>query len=326
MARIPQEVLFGNPEKASPRVSPDGKRLAWLAPEEGVLNIWVDGKPLTKDRGRGIRSYFWAEDGSLLYIQDRDGDENWHLYKAGPQPVDLTPHPGVQAQVVATDPKFPHELLVTMNKRDPRLHDVYRCDLRTGALSLEAENPGAVIGWLADPELKVRAAKAMRADGGSELLVREGGSWKALLSAGPDDQLGAHGFTPDGGSLYVDSSVGRDTTALFETPLGGGRPKLLSESPTADLGAVLVHPRDYHAEAVAYEEDRVRWHILDERLKPHFDALQAQALGDLSLVSRDDDDTTWIALDNADVKAPRFLKYTLATKKAEVLFSTRPKL
>jgi dipeptidyl aminopeptidase/acylaminoacyl peptidase len=326
MARIPLEVLFGNPEKASPRVSPDGKSLAWLAPVDGVLNIWRDGKPLTQDRGRGIRSYFWAEDGSLLYIQDRDGDENWHLYKAGATPVDLTPHAGVQAQVVATDPKFPHELLVTMNKRDARLHDVYRCDLRTGALTLETENPGAVIGWLADAQLKVRAAKGMRPDGGSELLVREGASWKTLLSAGPDDALGAHGFTPDGSSLYVDHSLGRDTTALFEQSLSGGTPRLLSESSVADLGAVLVHPRDYHAEAVAYEEDRLRWHVLDERLKPHFDAVQAQALGDLSLVSRDDDDTTWLLLDNADIKAPRFLKYTLATRKAEVLFSTRPKL
>ena len=326
MPRIPLEVLFGNPEKASPRLSPDGKRLAWLAPVEGVLNIWCDGKPVTQDRGRGIRSYFWAENGALLYIQDKDGDENWHLWKAAQPPVDLTPHAGVQAQVVATDPKFPDELLVTMNKRDPRLHDVYRLDLRTSGLTLEAENPGAVMGWLADAQLKVRAAKSMRPDGGSDLLVRDGEAWRTLASCGPDDQLGAHGFTPDGKSLYVETSVGRDTTALYEQPLDGGKPTLLAECAGADLGAVLMHPRDYHAEAVSFEEDRLRWEVLDDSLRPHFDALKAQALGDCQIVSRDDDDTTWLAVDNSDVKPPRFLKYAKKTRKAEVLFSTRPKL
>ena len=328
MPRIPLEVLFGNPEKASPRLSPDGKSLAWLAPVDGVLNIWRDGKPVTQDRGRGIRNYFWAENGTLLYIQDKDGDENWHLWQAvaGGAAVDLTPHAGVQAQVVATDPKFPDELLVTMNKRDPRLHDVYRLNLTTRALTLEAENPGAVLGWLADASLKVRAAKGMREDGGTDLLLREGDGWKTLLSCGPDDQLGAHGFTPDGKSLYVETSVGRDTTALYEHPLDGRAPKLLAEAPGADLGAVLVHPRDYHAEAVSFEEDRLRWECLDERLSADFKALKAQTLGDIQIVSRDDDDTAWLVLDNSDVKPPRFLKYDRKTKKTELLFSTRPKL
>src|SRR4051812_33476599 len=87
---IPREVLFGNPRRVSPRHSPDGKRLAYLAPDEkNVLQVWVrtlgqeDDRVLTRDRKRGIRMFFWAFDGEqLLYVQDRDGDEDWHLYSA----------------------------------------------------------------------------------------------------------------------------------------------------------------------------------------------------------------------------------------------------
>jgi Tol biopolymer transport system component len=89
---IPRQVLFGNPERISPRVSPDGKRLAWIAPNDGVLNVWVapverpeEAVVVTEDCDRGIRVFFWAHDGRhLLYLQDRGGDENWRLYAVDP--------------------------------------------------------------------------------------------------------------------------------------------------------------------------------------------------------------------------------------------------
>src|SRR5689334_13240666 len=122
---IPREVLFGNPEKASPQISPDGKLMAYLAPDEGVLNVWLrtvgeaDDRVITRDRKRGIRAYFWAYDGKhLLYLQDLDGDENWHIWSVGLQTNiirDLTPFQGAQAQVVAADPAFPNDLLVSLN-------------------------------------------------------------------------------------------------------------------------------------------------------------------------------------------------------------------
>ena len=79
--RIPLDVLLGNPDRGQPQISPDGKHLAWLQPVDGVLNVWVDDKPVTSDRVRGIRSYLWAHDGRhLLYVQDKGSDENWHLF------------------------------------------------------------------------------------------------------------------------------------------------------------------------------------------------------------------------------------------------------
>lgn len=332
--RIPRELLFGNPEKASPKVSPDGKHWAYLAPDEGVLNIWCGpeggaAKPLTKDRGRGIRNYLWAEDQrSILYIQDKDGDENWHLYQTDLESGttrDLTPFPGVQAQIVATEPNFPDEILVALNDRDPRSHDVHRINLKDGSRTLEARNPGDIIGWLPDKTFRVRAAKAMRPDGGTILRLKEGDAWRDFLSCGPDDQLGAHGFSPDGLSLYVESSVDRDTTALLQTPLAGGPSKVLAEDPASDLGSVLIHPREYRVEAVAFETDRQRWEVLDPALAEDFKAF-ASLDGDVSIVSRDDADKVWYLLVNRPDRSPSFWRWDRAARKAKFLFATRPKL
>jgi dipeptidyl aminopeptidase/acylaminoacyl peptidase len=332
--RVPREVLFGNPEKASPKVSPNGKYWAYLAPEEGVLNVWVGpeggaAKALTHDRGRGIRNYLWAEDQrSILYIQDKDGDENWHLYQTIVETGvtrDLTPIPGVAASIVGTEPSFPDEILVALNDRDPRAHDVYRIDLKDGSRALEATNPGDVIGWLADQSFRVRAAKAMRPDGGTILRLREGDMWRDFLSCGPDDALGAHGFSPDGASLYVESSLDRDTTALLEMPLNGGPSKVLAENPEADLGPVLIHPREYRVEAVGFETDRLHWVTLDPTLKDDFESLGSLD-GDVSIISRDDADKVWYVLVNRPDRSPSFWRWDRAAKKSKFLFATRPKL
>src|SRR6266699_769712 len=171
---IPRAVLFGNPERVSPRVSPDGTRLAWLAPVEGVLNVWVanlaaagpgDGPrelegatPVTDDRDRGIRTLLWAHDGRhLLYLQDRGGDENWRLYDVDLETMarrDLTPFEDVQAQVLAVDKRFPNDVLVGLNRENQELHDVYHLDLVSGKLAKVVENPG-MVGWVADADLVV---------------------------------------------------------------------------------------------------------------------------------------------------------------------------
>ena len=172
---IPRNILFGNPERTSPELSPDGTRLAWIAPDDGILNVWVAplrvtsdeavdwsaARVVTVDRDRGIRRFTWAHDGRhLLYMQDTGGDENWRLHDVNLETMhrrDLTPFAGVQAQIVATSKKFPTEVLVGLNRDNEQLHDVYRLDLLTGDLALEVKNPGFV-GWLADEEMVVRQA------------------------------------------------------------------------------------------------------------------------------------------------------------------------
>ena len=137
VALIPREVLFGNPEKAAPQISPDGTRMAYLAPVDGVLNVWVghvgqnNHEPITHDTDRGVRVYFWAHDGRhILYLQDVGGDENWRLFSVDlgtGDHYDLTPFEGVQVQIIHHDKRHPNELIVAMNK-DPEAQIFKICD------------------------------------------------------------------------------------------------------------------------------------------------------------------------------------------------------
>src|SRR6266571_6926007 len=217
---IPREILFGNPVKTSPQVSPDGTMMAYLAPVNNVLNVWVgkigsdDYEPVTKDTDRGVRFYFWAADNKhIMYIQDKGGDENWRLYATNletRETRDLTPYENVQVQIVDRDKHFPNELLIGMNKENPQVHDVYHLDLESGELNLVAKNSGNIAGWITDTQFKVRGAVTAQPDGGNELLVRdnEQDEWRTVLTWGSEDSLssGPLSFSKDGQSLYLQDS------------------------------------------------------------------------------------------------------------------------
>ena len=226
---IPREVLFGNPERISPQISPDGTRLAWIAPHEGVLNVWLapigaDGVDwdaatvVTEDTDRGVRVFGWAWDGRhLLYLQDTGGDENWRLYDIDLETMarrDLTPYDGIQARIIASSKNHRDELLVGMNRDNPQLHDVYRLDLKTGELAKLIENPGYA-GWLADEDLVVRGALVPLPDGGFDLLVRDdaGADWRKLLTIPSDDASASHVASASSRSASCGSPVCSARTA-----------------------------------------------------------------------------------------------------------------
>ena len=168
---IPREILFGNPARTDPQLSPDGAQIAWLAPDKnGMLNVWVstmDGRnphAITNKSHRPIDWYAWAGDGKhILYLQDNAGDENNHLFSVdltSENVRDLTPFPGVRAQNVMTDLQHPRFVLIALNKRDRHVFDMYRVDLQTGAVTLEATNPGDVLTWKTDNDFVIRGATA----------------------------------------------------------------------------------------------------------------------------------------------------------------------
>ncbi len=337
---IPRQLLFGNPERTSPRISPEGTRLAYLAPDDkGVLNVWVrtlgktDDQLITSDKHRGIRSYQWQYDSQhVLYIQDRDGDENWHLYQTNLKTRmtrDLTPFEGIQARVTEYLPQFPDTILVDMNIRDRRLHDVYRVDLNNGKVELDTENPGDVAGWTVDNELQVRAADVFLPDGGALIRVRDSAKspWRELIKWGPDESLGGStGFSPDNQSLWVLTSVGANTLRMVQIDVAGGRQKVVAEDPQYDAGIPLINPKTHVLEAVEFIRARSDWQVLDPAVKADFEALKKVRDADLRVVSRDLSDQHWIVSYVGDNAPVYFYEYDRKAKKAELIFSDRPKL
>ncbi len=335
---IPRDVLFGNPQRATPRLSPDARRMAYLAPDEGVLNVWLrtvgqeDDRAITKDRGRGIRIFFWAEDNEhVLYLQDRDGDENWHLYSVHPKTNtvrDLSPYEGVRVEDVFTDPNHPDEILVAMNERDRQVFDLHRVSLQTGEAKLEAENPGNYVGWLTDHDFRVRGATAALPDGGFQLLVsqRPGAPFEPFLTWGPEDNGTALAFTPDGQQLYVGDSLASDTTQLYTIHLETRERTVLSHNPEVDLGPVIIHPTEHHLQAVGYNLHRLEWEVIDGSVADDMAALGRAHSGEISIVSRDHADRNWLVAYTSDQDSVRYYVYRRDSQSAEYLFSNRPDL
>lgn len=334
---VPRELFFGNPERVQGRISPDGKRLSFLAPHNGVLNVWIetldgdDARPLTDDRGRGIHLHHWAYDNQhILYRQDRNGDENWHVYACNlntGEVRDLTPIENIQAAIVSLDPAFPDEILVQFNNRDPQLMDVYRASLVTGELTLVAENPGGIVGWIPDHEFRLRAAYAANPDGGFDLLARvnESDEFATLVHWGPEDDGHPYGFTPDGGGIYVGDSRGADTIRLKVIDIPSGDEHLIAEDKSTDIDDVLIHPSKHILEAVAFHYDRKRWQPIDDGVRDDLTRLEETLDGDIDIVSRDLDDRNWLIACVRDREPVSYYHYRRGTETV-MLFSTKPEL
>jgi dipeptidyl aminopeptidase/acylaminoacyl peptidase len=337
---IPREVLFDLPEKISPKISPDGSRVAYLAPYGKVLNVWLHDRGtktdriLTQDKGRGIHYYSWAPDGkSILFLQDQGGNENWHLYKialTGGGAKDMTPFDGVQARVLNIDKHFPGEILVELNKEDASRHDVYRLNLKTGALVLAARNTGQISDWIVDPEMKVRGAVATRAEGGYDVLVREneGSEWRKLFSWDLEDSMMSSvvGFSKNGKELYLIDSRGRDTAGLVRMDLVTGKTETIFSDPEYDVSGVAVDPDDREIERVSVYRARNEWTALRDSVRKDLEILRKAGAGDLLLGNRSYDGRYWVVGFDNDVSPLNYYVYDRTTEKNEFLFTHRPAL
>jgi dipeptidyl aminopeptidase/acylaminoacyl peptidase len=309
---IPREVLFGNPDRTAPALSPDGARIGFIAPVDGVLNVWVgpaDGsapaQPVTDDRDRGIRTYlFCQDDRHLVYGQDTAGDENWRLYlvdRDGGQPRLLTPGDGVQAQLLAHNRWHPDELLIGLNSDDPQLHDVHRLRLSTGELTKEITNPGFA-GWLIDSELVVRGAYTMQPDGGLTILLREPASagadaeWTPFLQVPADDALGTGvvSFSRDGHSVLLESSIDANASRLLRVDLETGEQQVLAADEEYDVSGVWLHPDSLEPQAVVLTRERQQVLLLDDALAGDLDLLRALGDGELGVSRSERTDTRWL--------------------------------
>lgn len=340
---IPRELLFGNPIKAAPQLSPDSAKLAYLAPDKNnVLNIWIrdlgntaqpPDKMITSDEKRGIRSFIWQMDSDhILYVQDKEGDENWHIFQTSlqtHQTKDLTPYDGVRASFVKADHHYPDEVLIQMNLRNKTLFDVYRLNLKNGELTLDTENTDNNIGWAADRNLKVRAAQAYASNGDMVIKVRDtiDSPWREFMTVPTiEGQTEVVGFSGDTQSIYILTSHHHDTTRIFKYPLNGGEAELIAADPHFDLSGLIISPTTYELEAAEVERERSDYILLDQKFGKDIDYLRSLNLGDVDLASRDLSNRQWIIAFSSDICSVRYYIYNRDTQKLDFLFSAKPDL
>lgn len=342
---IPRALLFGNPERTAPQLSPDGAWMSWLAPVDGVLNVWVApasdaarAKPLTA-ASRPILESEWSFDGKhLLYWQDGGGDEHEHVFRvavATGEVVDLTPLPGASARGLWLSPRKPDQLLVELNDRDPSSFDVHAIDLSTGRRRLVARNDGQFSAWIVDRDLAVRFGQRVAEDGTRVWMVKRGKRWRRYDGIPPEDVLATAflGFAANAREFYTLDSRGRDTAALFVVDAATKARRLLHADPHVDLGgwhqawigpSTLVHPTEANVQAILVDDGRPRWVAIDPRVAKDLDALAELDPGMPRVTSRTLDDATWIVAFESDVRSRRFYRWDRRTQRGELLFAERP--
>ena len=337
---IERAKLFGNPSRVGGQLSPDGRWISWRAPRDGVMNIWVApvgnmaaAKPLTNERQRPIPAYFWAPDSrQILFINDKGGDENFLLYgvdvNTGAQRT-LTPFEKTRVQILGVSPLVRDRILIGVNNRDPRWHDVHSLNLATGQLTKVVENDGYA-GFFADQKLVVRGAAKSRPDGGMSLhrVADNKIEAKPFEEIGLDDAQTTSpvGYTADGRTLYWLDSRGRNTSALVAQDTTSGAKRVLGQNARADIGGAMVNPRTGEVEAYAANYLKNEWTPVGSAVAADLALLRRQLPGEFSVTSRTEADDRWlISAVSSTAPAASYL-YDRKAKRLTKLWDSRPEL
>ncbi len=337
---IPRASIFGNPERAAGQISPDGRYISFLAPRDGVLNVWVvergrplaEARPLTNERVRPILDYFWAANSrEVLYTQDKGGDENFLLYAVN---VDkgterrLTDFQGVRVVLYGTSWKRPDELLIGVNDRDKAFHDPYLLDLRSGELKRLLENTEKYSGFIVDEDLALRFATRSTPDGGWQLLRFDDGKAVPVDTIGFEDSQTTRpaGLTADGRTLYWNESRGRNTAALMAIDLATGAKKVVAEDSRVDIAEGLFDPDSRRI--LAYEVNRLKpeWRVVDPAVKADIAFLDGKLKGKWSVQSQTRNNRIWLVGNDPVTAPPRLMLYDRDAKSLTELYVGRPAL
>lgn len=336
---IPREVLFGNNEKkVQVKISPKGNYLTYLAPVNTVMNVWmrsIDGKddrPITHDKDRGIQGYWWSyNEDRIFYIQDTAGNENWRLYSvtiSDGKITEYTPFEGVQVRLIEYNKEHPDHMLIEMNKRDPKAHDAYDLNIQTGELKLLIENPGKVVGWIANNELAIIGNYEAMADGGFQISVRdaEDKPWRVLGVWSKNEEAPGDAYiSKDGNYLYTTDSRNNNTSRFVKINIASGDVTILASDPEYDISGQLIIDSDtLEPLAISYKKERSNWLFFRADIEDTFSLLQAIDHGDISVTSRTHDNKMWVVAFMKDDGPVSYWLFDRRTGNKTFLFDHQP--
>jgi len=337
---VPRETFFGDPDITSAQLSFDGAWVAYIAPVDGVRNLWLApvgdlaaARPLTRVTDRPIGSFFqWAyTNRHVVFWQERDGDENWRASSADIKDgtvTPLTPPRGVRSWVQEVSQRFPQEMLFAHNERDKRFFDLYRVDVVTGQSALLYENDR--FSWLvSDSAFQLRLGVRYLKDGRAEVLERRStGTWVYFTTVprGDLDSTRYLDFSDDGKTLYLFETRERDKAALVAVDMGTRRARVLSEDPNADVTRVLLHRVTRRPLAAGSMVDRRRWRVVDPSFAADLNAIQASTRGDVELIGLSADARRVLVSIQHDAASPEWVLYDRTARRVSPLFKARRNL
>ena len=337
--KIPLEDFFRNPEKSSFQLSPNGKKIAYMKPwDDGnrMMNVYIkdlgqeNGVRITSASKRSLYGYFWLNDNRIAYIQDKGGDENIHIYAVdidGSNDIDLTPFDNIQARITDDLEDDPNHMIISINNRNPRIHDVYRLNVNSGELTLIAENPGNIMGWMTDNEGKLRIA--MTSDGvNSSILYRvtEKEEFKPILTTNFKVSVSPLFFTFDNKNLYVSSNRGRDKSAIYKFDLETAKEtELIFEHDEVDVSGLLRSINRKVLTGVSYYTDKRQLHFLDEWRENLQKKLESKLTNvEVAISDMSKDETKAIVVAFSDVSRGTYYYYDIENDDLTLLADLNP--
>ena len=289
--QLPLEDFFRKPERSGYQISPDGQYFSYMMPYERRMNIFVqkigenDTIQLTFETERDIQGYFWANNNRILFLKDTGGDENFQLHGVnidGSNPLALTAFEGVRTSIIDDLPEIESEVIIGMNKRNPQVFDPYRLNIETGEMTMLAENPGNIQGWMTDHDGKLRIAYVL--DGVNQTILyrdTEDQEFTPVMTTNFKETLSPSVFTSDNQKLYAISNLNRDKDALvIFDPKTGKEEEVLYENDTYDISGVGYSRKDKKLLSTAYMSHcGVKRHFFDEGRKKTYDNIEKKVNG-----------------------------------------------
>lgn len=346
---IPRSVIFAELERENLKISPNAKYLSFLAPDVNkVVQIWiVENQKLDPNKNidlsksiqltfgnDSIDKYKWSFDSKhVLFARDHDGDQNFHIYSTDlvtKEQKDLTPFEGVHCQIVALSPRFPHEVLVAINKRDKNKHDVYLIQIDTGEISLNTANPGNVDAYffLANQNLRVCAAVNTNSDGSKTLLFRPKGQskWKKIFTASVYEEIEPLAISRDEKKIYCDTNRFSNCSSLVAVDTQSHKPTIIVNDKENDINSSLDNPSTGQVIAIGVLKDKRKWYAVDPRVSLDIQILQKKRDASLDLLQSDLMNRWWTVAYTYDNRPTEYCLYDRATKRLLTVFEDCPEL
>ena len=354
---LPLERLMAPGSFGTPLISPDGRLISWIAPLDGISNLYVApaddiaaARPVTRFTEGGVRGtnvsgkviYRWHYDSlRVIFPMDYDGDENWDIHIVDVETGEernLTPVPDKKVEIIAYGRAKPDDVLVSVVTFGQTNPDVYHLNLASGEFTLVQKNEGS-LAYLADSDLKIRLSMSFSDEGGLDVYQfsgapEAGGRGELIYQVAPDD-LPAHTtavyqgiirFDASGEHLYIYDAQGRDKAALVTVDLETGELNLLAEDDRVDIGSVIYHPTKATVQAYATNWIETEWTAIDPEISADLEALAQIKDGELSVLSRSEDDNKWIVQYMSSDEPVSFYLYDRESKSGQFLFTSTPQL
>ena len=347
---IDRDKFFGNPEIAAAQLSPDGKWIAFLKPWQETRNVWVKkvgepyskGRLITADPKRPIPGFFWSRDGKqILFVQDKDGDENYNVYavdpaaepaagKEVPEARNLTAAKGARAQILSVPKGDPDSIYVGLNDRDASWHDVYKVKISTGERTLLRKNTERIAGWVFDKQAKLRLAMRTTEKGDTEILRVDPEGFTKVYDCTVFEMAAPVNFHKDGKRVYLETNKGaRDLAELVLFDPATGKEEKLESDPKGrvDFGSAIFSDLTDELIATTYEDARTRIYWKDKAWEADYKLLQKLLPNhEIGLGSMTTDEQLLLVTSYSDVDPGTSYLFDRRTKKLTREYTSREDL